>query len=104
MEKRIKEKLREVCDPELGMSILDLGLVYGIECSDSSVKITMTMTSPMCPYWPVIEREVKETVGGLLKDKKVEVELVWDPPWSPARMSEAARLKLGIPRTRGDAK
>lgn len=94
--KKIKESLKDVIDPELGVNIVDLGLVYGISLKDKTVKIKVTMTTPLCPLFPVIEKNVKEVVGSLSGVENVEIELVWEPPWSPKRMSENAKLQLGL--------
>lgn len=89
--------LREVYDPEIPVNVYDLGLVYGVDVSDDGrVDVRMTLTSPMCPAaeslpW-IVDRKVRE----LAWVQDVEVDLVWDPPWGPERLSEAARLELGM--------
>lgn len=89
--------LRQVYDPELQFSIVELGLVYGVErLSDGRVKVTMTLTSPACPYGPALVDEVKAALMMLPGVAGVEVNVVWDPPWGPEKMSEAARLALGF--------
>ena len=88
--------LREVNDPELMMNIVDLGLVYDVQIDDGKVHVKMTLTSPMCPVGPIIQREAKELLMELEGVEDVEIEIVWDPPWSPDRMSEDARLALGL--------
>ncbi len=89
--------LRSVYDPEIPVNIYDLGLIYRLKISaDGSVKIDMTLTAPACPVagtMPVMVREAAERVPGVTA---VKVDLVWDPPWSPERMSEEARLELGM--------
>ncbi len=97
LESSITEVLRTVYDPEIPVNIYDLGLIYSIDTDASGeVEITMTLTSPMCPVAgslpPEVERKVKNVPGV----KSARVNVVWDPPWSPERMSEAARLQLGI--------
>jgi metal-sulfur cluster biosynthetic enzyme len=85
-----------VVDPELHFNIVDLGLVYGVTLMPGkAMTVHMTLTSPGCPYGPVILHEVREVLkaGGA---EVVEVELVWDPPWSQANMSDEARLQLGL--------
>jgi metal-sulfur cluster biosynthetic enzyme len=88
--------LRQVVDPELQYNIVDIGLVYeAIIESPTQVKVIMTLTSPGCPYGPVIIHEVKEAVKGLgVTD--VSIDITWDPPWSPDRMSDEAKLDLGF--------
>jgi len=92
----IVEALRSVEDPEAGMSIVDLGLVYAIEEGERGVRVEMTLTSPSCPMGPMIVDEVVAAVRGVLPGTPdVRVDLVWDPPWTPERMSEEARSRFG---------
>ncbi len=93
---QIEAALREVTDPELGINVVDLGLVYGIEIRDADVRIDLTMTSRACPLGSHIVREAESAVRRHVPDvRNVEVRLVWDPPWSRDRMTPAARLLLG---------
>lgn len=89
--------LRTVYDPEIPVNIYDLGLIYRIEiAADGAVEIDMTLTAPACPVagtMPVLVQEAAGTVAGVTS---VEVALVWDPPWDMAKMSEEARLELGM--------
>ncbi len=91
------DALRSVYDPEIPVNIYDLGLIYRLKINaDGSVEIDMTLTAPACPVagtMPVMVREAAERVPGVTA---VKVDLVWDPPWSPERMSEEARLELGM--------
>jgi metal-sulfur cluster biosynthetic enzyme len=92
----VRNALRSVDDPEVGMNIVDLGLIYRIDVAPQSVHVTMTMTTPACPMGGLIVDEVREAVGPLVpRGGDVEVELVWDPPWSPAMMSANAKQALG---------
>lgn len=93
-EAALRDALREVIDPEIGINIVDLGLVYRIALSDRSVLVEMTMTSAACPLGEMIVEEVKEVLGRRLPGIEQEVRLVWDPPWDPAMMSERARRTL----------
>ena len=96
-EKDLMEVLRHVFDPELQMDIVELGLVYGVEIQpDGRVKVNMTLTSPGCPYGPELVAEVKAMLMMSRNVKGVEVAVVWEPPWGPEKMSEAARLDLGF--------
>ena len=92
----VLDALRTVIDPELGVNVVDLGLVYRIDHEDQRVHICMTMTSPACPLGEylkeVVETTVKDRVEGV---SDVEVSLVWDPPWSPEMMSAGARREIG---------
>ncbi len=91
----IVEALREVHDPEIPVNIYDLGLIYDIlRSEDGDVKIFMTLTAPGCPVAGELPTEVAETVARVRGVGVVEVYLVWDPPWSPDQMSEAARMLL----------
>jgi len=93
----VRENLRTVVDPELGVNIVDLGLVYGIEIRDSDVDVKMTLTSPACPLGAVIQAQVNTAVKKLPWVKEVKVDLVWSPRWDPRLMaSEDAKMELGI--------
>ncbi|OGK10378.1 hypothetical protein A2767_02440 [Candidatus Roizmanbacteria bacterium RIFCSPHIGHO2_01_FULL_35_10] len=97
-EKLIKSKLTEVLDPELNISIVDLGLVYKVEQQKSgNVVITMTLTTIGCPLFSTIEQEIKSKLKELgIVEKKVKLNLTFDPPWSMEKMSERAKALLGI--------
>ena len=96
-EEELREKLREVKDPELDMSIVDLGLVYGIDYDDGEVMVTMTLTSPGCPLGPVIRGEAYAKLREVPGVQDVDVQIVWSPPWDPRTMaSEDVRMALGI--------
>ncbi|RLF90686.1 aromatic ring hydroxylase [Thermococci archaeon] len=97
-ENEVIEVLKEVVDPEIGVNVVDLGLIYGVKVSDGKVKVKMTLTSPMCPLSSIIVKEVERKIKERLNPEEVDVELTFDPPWSPEMMSEEAKRKLGIPR------
>ena len=88
--------LKGVIDPELGINVVDLGLVYGVEINEGVVRVEMTLTSPGCPLAGLIDQMVKSAVGKLDGVERVELELVWDPPWIPAMMSEEVREEFGV--------
>jgi FeS assembly SUF system protein len=91
------ETLRTVYDPEIPVNIYELGLVYEVDVREgASVHVRMTLTSPMCPVAESLPPEVEAKVRAVPGVKDVEVELVWDPPWNPSMMTEAARLELGM--------
>ena len=93
----VVEALRTVFDPEIPVNIYDLGLIYGIETSESgAVDITMTLTAPNCPAAGVLPGEVDDKVQAVEGVTDVHVSLVWEPPWDRSRMSEAAKLELGL--------
>ena len=94
---RVIAGVREVYDPEIPLNIYDLGLIYRIDISEQGhVAIDMTLTSPMCPVAESLPGEVEMAARGVDGVSDVVIELVWDPPWGPEVMSEAARLELGI--------
>lgn len=96
-KKILLKALETVLDPELGVSIVDLGLVYDATVSkDGIVKITMTLTTIGCPLFQTIEVEVKEKVLAIPGVVSVETELTFTPPWDPSRMSEKAKAELGM--------
>ena len=93
----IIESLRSVFDPEIPVNVYELGLIYDVKVADDGKAcIRMTLTSPMCPVAELLPPEVEAKARGVPGVTSVELELVWDPPWSLERMSEAARLELGI--------
>ena len=92
----VRDVLRSVLDPELHMNIVDLGLVYSTAAKDGVVDVKMTLTSPGCPYGPYLLNQVKETLLALKGVKDAQIEVVWDPPWGPDKMSEDVRLELGF--------
>lgn len=93
----LREKLREVIDPEIGISVVDLGLVYDISYDNGDVMVTMTLTSPGCPLGPIIRGEAYAKLRELPGVKDVDVQIVWSPPWDPRTMaSEDVRMMLGI--------
>lgn len=92
----VTRQLMHVYDPELGVNIVDLGLVYKVECSESGdVNIEMTLTTPGCPLHDSIVGGVKTLLTSIPGIRHVEVKVVWSPPWTPQRMSERAREQLG---------
>ena len=96
-EETIREKLREVIDPELGLSVVDLGLIYRVETADSTVRITYTLTSPACPLGPAIAAAMRHAVSEVPGVREVELNLTFSPPWDPKTMaSEEARTEMGI--------
>jgi FeS assembly SUF system protein len=94
--RKIKEKLRECYDPEIPINIVDLGLVYDIEIKGDGVLVRMTLTAPGCPLAGSIVEDVRRKLLELEGVRSAEVELVWDPPWTPERISEEAKDTLGF--------
>jgi len=97
VEAAIVEALQTIYDPEIPVNIYELGLIYGVEVSeDGRAEVRMTLTAPACPVAGAIVEEVAEKTGRVQGVSTSHVELVWDPPWTPERMSEAAKLELGM--------
>jgi len=97
LKTKIIEVLRTCYDPEIPVDIYELGLIYKIDNDPSgSVVVTMTLTSPMCPVAGSLPIEVEKKIAAIDGVTQVKVDLVWDPPWEPDRMTEAARLALGM--------
>lgn len=91
------EAMKEVYDPEIGVNIVDLGLVFDAVVDDSNnVEVIMTLTSMGCPLGPVIMSDIQRAVGSIEGAGEVGVRIVWSPPWSPEMMSEDAKDELGI--------
>ncbi len=89
--------LKDIFDPEIPVNIYDLGLIYGVDVADDcAVVVTMTLTTPHCPVAESMPGEVELRVGSVPGVRDAEVNLVWDPPWDPAKMSDEARLELGM--------
>ena len=92
----VMEVLRTVEDPELGMDIVDLGLLYEVEVEDSKAKVTYSLTSMGCPAGPLIAGDMDRVTREVPGVEEVELELVFDPPWTPDKMSEDAKFILGF--------
>ncbi len=94
---RVLEALENVKDPEIGMNIVDLGLIYGVDLDDEKghVHVDLTLTSPGCPLGPEIIREIKRELGALEDILDADVDLVWKPLWHPSMMSDDAKDELG---------
>ncbi len=92
----VYEVLRECYDPEIPVDIVELGLVYGVEVEANSVNVIMTLTSPGCQMSSMIRENIEDKLLGLPDCEQANVEIVWDPPWTPHMMSEAARKKLDL--------
>src|SRR6058998_2010461 len=92
----VKEALRQVEDPELGMDIVELGLLYDVQVAGPRVKVTYSLTSMGCPAGPLIEQDIDAVASTVDGVEEVDTELTFDPPWTPERMSEDAKFILGI--------
>ncbi len=97
LKEQVIEALRTVFDPEIPVNIYDLGLIYGVEIDDeSNVDVKMTLTSPACPVAGSLPGEVQNKVAAVEGVANATVDLVWEPPWTQAMLSEAAKLQLGL--------
>jgi len=92
----VYEALHTCYDPEIPVNIVDLGLVYDVEVKDDKVAVKMTLTAPGCGMGTIIASEARQKVLGLPGVNEATVDLVWDPPWDPSKMSEEAKQRLGI--------
>lgn len=94
---KVVAALKQVYDPEIPVDIYELGLIYGIAITPANeVKVTMTLTAPGCPVADSLPRDVAARIENITEVKDADVQIVWDPPWSQDRMSEAARMHLGF--------
>jgi metal-sulfur cluster biosynthetic enzyme len=95
-EQTVRGALREVVDPELGVNVVDLGLIYGITTDGGHVRVAMTLTTPGCPLHASMSQAAEAMIWAMVPGvQDVSVELVWDPPWSPDHITAAGRLALG---------
>lgn len=95
-EAEIYEVLSECYDPEIPVNIVELGLVYGVDIKDSTVNVTMTLTTQGCSLGDVIRNEIEEKLLGIPDCNRANVDIVFDPPWNPHMMSDEARRKLDL--------
>jgi metal-sulfur cluster biosynthetic enzyme len=97
-EEEIRDALRPIQDPEIHLSILDLGLIYGIQSDENgTVRVQMTLTSPACPVGPLLQAQVHSAVLKLPAVKEARVELVWEPQWNPQTMAtDEIKMELGL--------
>ena len=97
LKDKVIVEIKKIYDPEIPVNIYELGLIYDIIVNkDNIVKIKMTLTTPNCPVAESLPKEVKDTVMEITDVKKVDLDLVWDPPWDKSMMSEAAKLELNL--------
>ncbi len=99
-ETEIYDKLREVYDPEIQVNVVDLGLIYGVKVEGERVDIEMTLTTPGCPMHQFLGHSVGQAVEALPGVEDVHVRIVWEPRWTPDRLSEAAKRELGLDSAR----
>ncbi len=95
-EDTVYAALKQISDPEVGVNIVDMGLIYSLELEDNKVGVYMTLTSPACPAGPQILGQIDSTLRELEGVEEVDINVVWTPPWSPDMLSEEAKDELGI--------
>ena len=93
---KIIEEIKKIYDPELPVNIYDLGLIYDVQVNEKKAKIKMTLTTPNCPVAESLPKEVKDVAMQVKDVDEVDLELVWDPPWTKDMMSDAAKLELNL--------
>lgn len=96
---RVLEALSNVWDPELGIDIVNLGLIYDVRVGELGVVVDMTLTTPGCPVSDTLPWEARQTLSHALPEFPLQINLVWDPPWTPERLSESASRALGFDRS-----
>ena len=96
LQEAVITALKDIYDPEIPVNIYDLGLIYNVEVDEGHVLVSMTLTTPHCPVAESMPAEVELRVGSVPGVGDAEVNLVWDPPWSPQNMTDEARLELGM--------
>jgi FeS assembly SUF system protein len=96
LEEQVIDVLRTVYDPEIPVSVYDLGLIYGMDAASENVVVRMTLTHPGCPMAASMQIEVQSRLGKIPGVKSVRVDFVWDPPWNPGMISDTGKLQLGL--------
>ncbi len=96
LKEKVISEIKKIYDPEIPVNIYELGLIYDILINDKDVKVKMTLTSPNCPVAESLPKEVKDSIMQIKDVNKVDLDLVWDPPWDQSMMSEAAKLELNL--------
>ena len=96
LKEKVITEIKKIYDPEIPVNIYELGLIYDIKIQDKDVQVKMTLTTPNCPVAESLPKEVKNSIMELKDVNKVDLDLVWDPPWDKSMMSEAAKLELNL--------
>ena len=96
LKEKVIAEIKKIYDPEIPVNIYELGLIYDISIKDKDVSVKMTLTTPNCPVAESLPKEVKDSILELEEVKKVDLDLVWEPPWDKSMMSEAAKLELNL--------
>ena len=96
LKDKVIAEIKKIYDPEIPVNIYELGLIYDISIKDKDVSVKMTLTTPNCPVAESLPKEVKDSIMEVKGVNKVELDLVWEPPWDKSMMSEAAKLELNL--------
>ena len=96
LKEKVIAEIKKIYDPEIPVNIYELGLIYDISINDKDVKVKMTLTTPNCPVAESLPKEVKDSINEIKEVNKVDLDLVWEPPWDKSMMSEAAKLELNF--------
>ena len=96
LKEKVIAEIKKIYDPEIPVNIYELGLIYDISIKDKDVSVKMTLTTPNCPVAESLPKEVKDSIKEIKGVNKVDLDLVWDPPWDKSMMSEAAKLELNL--------
>ena len=100
LKEKVITEIKKIYDPEIPVNIYELGLIYDFKIKDKDVQVKMTLTTPNCPVAESLPKEVKDSIMELKEVDKVDLDLVWDPPWDKSMMSEAAKLELKLRRNK----
>jgi len=96
LKEKVIEEIKKIYDPEIPVNIYELGLIYNVTVKEKNVSVKMTLTTPNCPVAESLPKEVKDSIMNINGVEKVDLDLVWDPPWDKSMMSEAAKLELNL--------
>ena len=96
IKNKVIEEIKKIYDPEIPVNIYELGLIYNVTVKEKNVSVKMTLTTPNCPVAESLPKEVKDSIMNINGVEKVDLDLVWDPPWDKSMMSEAAKLELNL--------
>ena len=96
LKEKVIEEIKKIYDPEIPVNIYELGLIYDIAVDKKNISVKMTLTTPKCPVAESLPKEVKDSIMQLEEVDKVDLDLVWEPPWDKSMMSEAAKLELNL--------
>ena len=96
LKEKVITEIKKIYDPEIPVNIYELGLIYDVSVKEKTVKVKMTLTTPNCPVAESLPKEVKDSIMDIKEVNKVDLDLVWEPPWDKSMMSEAAKLELNL--------